>query len=292
MIKSMTGFGRGEGRGKYGTIVVEIRTLNHRFFEPLLRLPNHFSFFEGRIKEYLQKKIKRGRINLSLTYERKGSEDTVSVDKVLVRKYHKIVCELKEELGLKGEIEIGELLTLFPGMIIHQETEVKIEKIWGAVSKALSSALEAALKMRIAEGKSLYKDFVKRTDLISGNVAQIKKRLPVVVRGYKRKLTLRVKELKSLPGFNRGRLEEEVAIFAKNCDVTEEITRLAAHLNNFRKALDKKEEVGRELDFIAQELYREINTVGSKANDFTISRWVIKVKSEIEKIREQVQNIE
>lgn len=292
MIKSMTGFGRGEARGKYGTIVVEIRTLNHRFFEPLLRLPNHFSFFEGRMKEYLQKKIKRGRINLYLTYERKKGEDSVSVDKVLVRKYRKVICDLKKELGLKSDIAIGELLALFPGIIVHQETEVKIEQCWPGVKKAMASALETALRMRITEGRSLYKDFIQRVNAISVNVVQIRGRVPAVVTEYKRKLTARVKELKSLPGFDRGRLEEEVAIFAKNCDVTEEIIRLAAHLNNFKKGLDKKGEVGRELDFITQELHREINTVGSKANDFKISQWVIKVKSEIEKVREQVQNIE
>lgn len=292
MIRSMTGFGRGDSAGKYGTIVVEIRVLNHRFFDPLLRLPNSFSLFEERIKEQLQRKIKRGRINLSLTYECKESEDAISVDKALVKKYGKIIFELKRELGLKGEVEIGELLSVFPGIITHQEAEIDIEKLWPAVEEAVTRALDAVIKMRMAEGRSLYGDLIKRANAILANVSKIRERLPVVVTEYKRKLYRRVKELKSLPGFSEGRLEEEAAIFAKNCDVTEEITRLAAHLNSFKKALDRRGEAGRELDFIAQELYREINTIGSKASDFKISRWAIKIKSEIEKIREQVQNIE
>lgn len=292
MIRSMTGFGKGEGKDKHGTITVEIRVLNHRFFEPLLRLPNSLSLFEGRIKEQLQKRIKRGRINLSLTYERKESEDVISVDKALVRKYCKIIGELKRELGLKGEIEIGELLSLFPGIITYQEAEIQMERLWPVVKRAVTCALEAVVKMRVAEGRSLYGDLIKRANTISVNVSHIRERLPAVVTEYKQKLILRVKELKSLPGFNEGRLEEEVAIFAKNSDVTEEIIRLHAHLNNFKKVLKKKGEAGRELDFIAQELYREINTIGSKASDFKISRWAIKIKSEIEKIREQVQNIE
>jgi len=292
MIKSMTGFGRGSSAGKYGTIIVEIRALNHRFFEPLLHLPNSFSLFEEKIKEQLQKKIKRGRINLVLTYERKKSEDAVSVDKVLVKKYGKIIFELKRELGLKGEVEIGELLSAFPSIITHQEAEIDIEKLWPAVKEALTCALDAVIKMRRVEGRSLYDDLIKRANAILANVSKIRERLPAVVTEHKRKLYRRVRELKPLPGFNEGRLEEEVAIFAKNCDVTEEIIRLAAHLNNFKKALDRRGEVGKELDFIAQELYREINTIGSKASDFRISRWAIKIKSEIEKIREQVQNIE
>ncbi len=292
MIRSMTGFGRGEAVGKHGTIIVEIRALNHRFFEPLLRLPNSFSLFEERIKEYLQKKIKRGRINLSLAYERKEEKDAVLVDKVLAKKYRKSILELKKELGLRGEIEIGELLSIFPGIITKQETKINIKKLWPAAKEAVTRALAAVIKMRVAEGKSLYTDLLKRANNISLNVSRIEKRLPRVVTEYKRKLTLRVKELESLPGLNKGRLEEEVAMFAKNCDVTEETVRLNAHLNNFKKALNAKGETGRELDFITQELYREINTTGSKANDFKIARWAIKIKSEIEKVREQVQNIE
>lgn len=292
MIRSMTGFGRGDSVGKYGTIVVEIRALNHRFFEPLLRLPNSFSLFEGRIKEQLQRKIKRGRINLSLTYERKRAEPIIFLDKTVLRKYRKVISELKKELGMGDGVRIGELISLFPSIITHQETEIDIEKLWPAVKEAVTHALGAVIKMRMAEGRSLYDDLIRRANAILANVSKIRKRLPVVVTEYKRKLYRRVKELKSLPGFSEGRLEEEVAIFAKNCDVTEEITRLAAHLNNFKKALDRCGEAGRELDFIAQELYREINTVGSKASDFKISRWAIEIKSEIEKIREQVQNIE
>lgn len=292
MIKSMTGFGRGESVTRHGKIVIELRTLNHRFFEPVLRLPNSFSLFESKIKECIHKKIKRGRINLSLLYEHRHDADTVSIDKPLVKKYRKIISILKKELGVDGNVGIGEILSAFPNIITYREAKINIETLWNAARKALNCAISAAARMRTAEGRILYADLAKRAEFIAVNISSIKNRLPRVVSEYKQKLSKRLKELRKLPGFNKGRVEEEVALFAKHSDITEEITRARAHLNNFKKALNAKTETGRELDFIMQELHREVNTIGSKAADFKISCWTIKIKSEIEKMREQVQNIE
>jgi len=293
MLRSMTGFGKGTAENRLGTVKVEIKSLNYKFFEVVNRLPANLTIFEDKIRESLQKKVSRGRLNLFLSYDRKGrKEDEVCIDKKIGKQYYNRIRDLKKSLGLSGEIGIDQIIVL-PGVVAYQPQEDNAKKLWPLISKALASALEDLLVSKAREGKMLKKNIRQITTSIETSLVKIKKRAPLVVKDYKSRLLKNVRTLtESRKALSPERLEEEAAIFARNCDIAEEIHRLAAHISGFKKVLSNNGESGRRLDFIAQEMYREGNTIGAKANDFPISKEVIKVKSFIEKIREQVQNVE
>jgi len=289
----MTGFGRGTVENRLGTVKVEIKSLNYKFFEVVNRLPANITIFEDKIRESLQKKVSRGRLNLFLSYDRKGrKEDEVRVDNKIGKQYYNRIRDLKKSLGLSGEIGIDQIIAL-PGVVAYQPQDDDAKKLWPLINRALTSALEDLLVSKSREGKMLKKNIRQITASIETSLKKIKKRAPLVVKDYKNRLLKNVRTLtESRKALNPERLEEEAAIFARNCDIAEEIHRLTAHISGFKKVLSNNGESGRRLDFIAQEMYREVNTIGAKANDFPISKEVIKVKSFIEKIREQVQNVE
>lgn len=292
MIKSMTGFGKGESKFKGGQIIVEIKTINHKFFDASLKLPETIAPFEDRIKEVLQKRVSRGKVNVSMLYDNNASKDKViTINRKLAKSYYVGLVGLKKYLGLKDAAGIKELIML-PGVINYELTQEGLAVIWPKIEKALNMAIDALVVDREKEGRAIYRDFCKRLGSISRMLSEIKARAHLNIKEYRARLAERVKDLTSGREIDKGRLEMEVAIFAKNSDISEEIMRLKNHLVNFRRTIAASGEAGKKIDFIAQELHREINTVGSKSSNFKISKDVIDIKGEIEKIREQAKNIE
>lgn len=293
MIKSMTGFGKAVLNTKNGFIDIEIRSVNHKYLEISSKLPNGFSLLEDKIREYLQKRIRRGKVHLSLIYETKKTKDKeVLIDENLADDYAKSIRKLKNDLKLKGDIEVKDIINL-PGIVSYKEVKKDYLKIWNSMEKVLGLAANDLDKEKIKEGIQLKKELLKRISYIDEALKEITKRSFLNIDSYKTRLANTIKELSKSQDFDKNRMELEVALFAKNCDITEEITRLKSHLMGLKGLLNSSgEEAGKKLDFISQELNREINTIGSKSSDFKISQKVIIIKSEIEKIREQAKNIE
>ena len=288
----MTGFGRGAVKIKNGKITAEIKTVNHKFFDAAIKLPANLAAFEERIKEVLQKKIIRGKVSLNLTCDGTLLKDErFAINKRAAKNYHDELIKLKKHLGLSGELTMKELVAL-PGVLNYEAGEGGLAKVWPKVKSAVEKAMGSLILDRAKEGKALSIDLLARVRKILKLLAFIKSRAHLNIDEYRRRFEQRVKALTGGRDIDMGRLEMEVAIFAENCDISEEITRLKNHLENFSKTISAGEEVGKKLDFIAQELHREINTIGSKASDFKISKNVIEIKSEIEKIREQAKNLE
>jgi uncharacterized protein (TIGR00255 family) len=288
----MTGFGKGSAGLNNGRVVIEIKTVNHKFFDPSLKLPENIAPLEDKIKEALQKRIKRGKVNLNLIYDGTSPRsERVSINKKLAKRYMDQLLQMKKHLGLKDDIGAKEILAL-PGVLIYEMTEKGVAMMWPKIKKALNAALDKLVRDRQREGKGIYRDLKKRADSIKKMLAVIEARAHLNIGEYRDKFAERIKDLSSGQTIDKGRLEMEVAIFAKNSDISEEITRLKNHLRNLKSTLAGNGEVGKKMDFIAQELHREINTIGSKASDFKISQNAIEIKSEIEKIREQAKNLE
>jgi len=289
----MTGFGRGEAAAPKGKIQVELKTLNHRFFDISNRLPENFMIFDDKIRLEVAKKIKRGKVSISLTYEgpRKASPKLV-IDNELAGKYKRLLLDLKRSLKLKDDISLSQIIS-FPNVVTVEIEPREEAKLWLNVKEALGKALNSLVKMREKEGRNLRKDIIKRKNTILKEISLIERRSRTVLKEYRAQLLKKIKELSAGKiDLDKGRIELEVALFAKNSDISEEITRIKAHLGSFDETLRRKDEVGRKLDFIAQELHREINTIGQKTSDYRIAQIAITIKGEIEKIREQVQNIE
>lgn len=293
MIRSMTGFGRGEASVPGGNLRIEIKTLNHRFLELSSKLPDKFSIFEDKIRSELALHIKRGKVNLFLTYE--GTDNLkpyFAIDLDLAKKYVRLLTELKNSLRLKDDVTLSQIIS-FPNIITTQEPLKDEAHLWPSLKMALAAALKDLIKTREKEGRSLSKDILERKRSILKALSLIERRSSIAVKEYRAKLLKRIAELSAgRIKLDEGRLEFEVALFAKNSDTTEEITRLKTHLNGFEDTLRCNNEVGRKLDFITQELHREINTIGQKTSDCKTSQAAIEIKGHIEKIREQVQNIE
>jgi uncharacterized protein (TIGR00255 family) len=294
MIKSMTGFGKGEAVGDLGRFTVEIRTVNHRYFDLSSRIPNNLGQMEDRIKNYLHSYIKRGKVNLSLSHKKSGKNfNSVKIDEEAAKKYYKILKKIKADLKLTDDIQISHVLS-FPDVIVQDQPDYDIASLWPVIERAVKKAVFECNAMREAEGKAIYNDLKERIASIEESMDKIAKTSPSLAADYKKKLDQRIKDILKQPGYSidKVRLETEVAIFAKQCDISEELTRAKSHTAVFGKALLSNKETGRRLDFILQELQREINTLGAKAGSEKISKLVIDIKSEIEKIREQVQNVE
>jgi len=288
----MTGFGKAEHKYSGGNIVAEIKAVNHRFYEFSSRMPSSMAFLDDKMRNYINAKVKRGKINLNITIEGDHVLDRhLTVNKNLAKKYYAALSELKKELGIENNVSLEHLVSM-PDVITSHSAEADTEKTWLSIRPALDKALENLIKTRQKEGAQLCKDLVKRVKMIGGITGEIKALAPLVVKNYKGILEEKIKQISSSIKLDEGRLEQEVTMFAKNCDITEEITRLSAHIKSFENLLVSPGEAGRQLDFIAQELFREINTISAKAQDIKISRLAISMKEQIEKIREQVQNIE
>lgn len=292
MIRSMTGFGKAVVKTKYGAVTVEIKALNHKFFELSSRLPNGLSEFEDDLKQSIHQKIRRSKIYLNIDINgQKEASLKMTINNSTAERYVHELTKLKTRLRLGGEIKVDQLIML-PGVLVAETASTSANKIIPYIKDALNRALKDLIKARVREGKALYKDLLYRIKNIHNIVEHIDKRSSVSVIKYKNHITKMVKELAGAKGMDKGRLEQEVALFAKNCDVSEELTRLRSHISSFKESLRLSGECGKKLDFIAQELQRETNTIASKSSDFQISKGAIQIKSEIEKIREQAKNVE
>jgi len=292
MANSMTGFGRGEASGNGHQLSIELRSVNHRFLEIIVRTPRHLSGFEERIRKTLQDKYQRGRIevyvNVVETEERKRS---VKVDNDLALSYDKTLKDLALALHTTYETDIYRLVA-FPEVLSIEEPEIDLESLWETCAEALKTASVSFGQMRRNEGEKLTLDLLQRLDLITENLQLIAERAPYVVLDYQERLQDRLQTLLGEVEVDATRLANEVAYFADRASITEELVRFDSHLAQGRDALRSNDSVGRRLDFLVQEMNREINTIGSKANDLKIGQQVVSVKSELEKVREQIQNLE
>lgn len=291
MISSMTGFGRGRGVDRHKNIVeVELKSVNHRFFEMTPRLPNDLFSLEGKITSYIRREVARGKLFLTVISHRGTYQDLI-LNEPLSKRYYALIKKAQRTIGLKEEVRLGHLLSL-PEIFIRKHNSNNVFSQWPVVKQALDHALGGLLKTRRQEGAVLERELRSRLLKVEQAVEKIAQRSPRAVQEYKESLVKKIRELSQGGTLDPQRMQMEVALYTKNCDITEEIVRLKSHIGHFQNSLSSEEEVGRKLDFIAQELQREANTIGSKASDAVIARWVILIKSEIDKIREQVQNIE
>ncbi len=297
-MRSMTGYGRGEEATGAGRVVVELRAVNHRFTEIGVRLPRSLAGLEDRLKRLVGTEVGRGRVDVLVSLEEyAGRQATVEVNQALASAYHQALLEIKRLLDLPDEPRLADLVAL-PEVVLVRDAEAEVETWWPAVEGAARQALGQLVAMREAEGAAIWQDLAHRIGNLEQIIKAIEVRAPAVVEAYHRRLGERVEELlrgAGHPGaaaIDGTRLATEVALFAERANVTEELVRAESHLEQLRKCEAMAEPVGRRLDFIVQELNREFNTVGAKANDAEISRLVVEAKAELEKVREQIQNLE
>jgi len=292
MIKSMTAYGRGEVEENNRKFVIELKSVNNRYLDVNIRLPKHLLALEDDIRKYISSKISRGKVDVFISQEKFGDNDIkISLDEQVAQYYYNIFMQLKEKFNLSEEIGLS-LFTKFSDIIIVEKNEEDYESVWKTIKKALDQALSVFIDMRIREGLKLKQDILEKCNIISQKVTEIEHRSPMVVEEYREKIRERISEFLKDVEVDEARLLNEVAFFADKVNINEEIIRLKSHIEQLKNTLESEEAVGRKLDFLLQEMNRETNTIGSKANDLIISNLVIDIKSELEKIREQVQNIE
>jgi uncharacterized protein (TIGR00255 family) len=291
LVISMTGFGRGKTESEAFLVNVEIKTVNHRFSEMNIRMPRQLLKIEDKMKKILSSHIRRGRVEVYVSVEGEGIVSRkIQPDWQLIEDYFQFINEAKSKYGIEGTITLHDLLNRTD--LLHiEESEAGNEEIEKLVLTATEEAVLLLKQMRMAEGEVLKKDLLAITAQIETNVTELQKFAPLVVRAFKERLTKRMQE------FVNGQLDEtriltEVAVFADKADINEEITRLRSHIQQFLQTLNEYDPIGRKLDFLVQEMNREANTIGSKANDSNIAKKVVDIKSLLEKLKEQVQNIE
>ena len=293
MIKSMTGYGRGEACAVGRRFTIELKSVNNRYCEVIMRQPRSLNQIEDKLKRRILDRVARGRVDAYISVEETGDiTPTVKVDKALAVAYHKAMEDLMGSLPIIGNITVKDLMSL-PNVISLEQPEEDIDTWYPALEEATDQALNGLLTMRINEGNRLKEDVLNRAqqieELILGQVAE---RAPLVVAEHRERLTQRLSEWMENGTIDEARLAAEVAVFTDRADISEEIVRLNSHLRQLDQIMEQGGPVGRKLDFLVQEMNREINTIGSKANDLIITNAVVNAKSELEKIREQVQNIE
>ena len=292
MIKSMTGYGKSEQTIDSLNVTVEIKSVNHRYFEFSARVPREYGFLEEKPKKYCNSLITRGKVECYVSVEDlEEREMEVNVNETLAAGYVKALKELSERFGLKDDIS-AVTLSRYPDVITLHKASEDEERIWNAVKTVAETAVSKFIEMRETEGSKLRGDILSRADYIIECVEFIEGRSPETVREYNEKLKQRMKELLGDAAVDEQRLLNEAAIYADKIAVDEETVRLRSHISQLREFMNSSEAIGRKLDFLVQEINREANTIGSKAQDVDIAKKVIAIRAEVEKIREQVQNIE
>lgn len=292
MIKSMTGFGRAQETVDGMTVTVELKSVNHRYFEFTAKVPRTYGFLEEKLKSFLNARVSRGKMECYVSIENLEESDMeVVVNPSLAKGYVDALRTLSETFGLKEDYSAISIAK-FPDVLTLRKAPADEEKIWNAVQKVTELAVERFVTMRETEGEKLRADILSKADTILEHVAFVESRSPQTVREYHEKLRQRMEELLENTQVDEQRLLTEAAIFADKVAVDEETVRLRSHISQLREFLNADEPIGRKLDFLVQEMNRESNTIGSKAQDVEIAKRVISIKAEVEKIREQVQNIE
>ena len=290
-MKSMTGFGKASASGGGASYAVEVSAVNNRFLEFSFRMPRHLSALEAPARGLIQKKLSRGKISVHISQDRSGAAEQYVFNARAAEVYLKQLRAFRRKHKLAGDVQLSDLLSL-PDINRPAFDEVSDAALWKQVKPAVEKALDNLTRMREREGKKLALDMARRIKRIGDELKKIEKSSVSSVKSYRERLRQRLHELLEGAEVDRRRLEEEVALLAERTDITEEITRLRSHLEQFNRDLTQDKPVGRRLNFLLQEMNREVNTIGSKSQEFAISKRVIGLKEEIEKIREQVQNVE
>ncbi len=292
MIKSMTGFGRCEHQQGSRKFTVEMKAVNHRYFDVSIKMPKKFSFFEAAMRNVLKTYVERGKVDVFVTYEDFAEENVaLKYNESIAAEYLKYYRQMAETFGLEDDIRVS-ALGRCPEVFTMEEQDVDEEEIWAVLEAALKGACHQFVESRTREGEALKTDILDKLARMEENVTLIEKRYPQIIAEYRRKLEEKVKELLEDSQIDESRLASEVVLFADKICTDEETVRLRSHIRTMQEVLVKGGAVGRKLDFIAQEMNREANTILSKANDLETSNIAIELKTEIEKVREQIQNLE
>lgn len=292
MIKSMTGFGRAEQIIDGRDIIVEIRSVNHRYYEFSARVPRAYGYIEEKLKSFLNGRISRGKVEVSVSIAAVEAADTlIEINKAVAKGYVDALRSVGGELGLVDDLTLSQLVRL-PDIFTVRKTADDEEQIWNSVKTVADEAVSKFISMREAEGLKMKEDVLERADIIERLVDEVERLSPISAENYRSKLYSRLCEVLADKNIDEQRIVTEAAIFADKTAVAEETVRLKSHIRQLRDMLALDEPVGRKLDFLIQEFNREANTIGSKAQDIAVTKIVVDLKSEIEKIREQIQNIE
>lgn len=292
MVKSMTGFGQSQVNSSGYEVSCELKSVNHRYFDLHARISRRYGYLEDRIKEELKKKLSRGRLEISINIEKTDeSKRNIKVDKGLAMAYYESLKDLGENLGISTKFKVIDIFRLPDVFNLADEAEDS-ELIWQVVKEALDESVDSLVEMRSKEGANLSEDILARNAHILNAVEILAQRAPQVALEYQGKLRSRITDMLNGASIDENRLLQEAAIFADKASITEEIVRLQSHIKHLTELMQSGDAVGRKCDFLLQEMFREINTVASKANDIEMSQIVVEVKAELEKIREQLQNIE
>lgn len=292
MIKSMTGYGRFEGIIGTKKVLAEIKSVNHRYADYNIKVPRSYGFLEERIRKFLSERINRGKVDVYLAMESYGEADKdVVLNKPLAESYITALRSLRDNFDLKDDISVSTVARITDIFDTERKQE-DAEEIWNVAEQALSSAAADFISMREREGERLYRDFCEKRDNMLAYVTEIEAAAPERAEAYRKKLTAKLEEVLASTDIDEARILTEAAIFADKVAIDEETVRLASHFEEFDKIISAPEPAGRKLDFLIQEINREINTIGSKANDLDIAKVVVAFKAELEKLREQVQNVE
>lgn len=292
MVKSMTGHGRSSAIINGKEISVEMRSVNHRYADFSIKIPKFCSFMEDKVREYISSKIKRGKVDIFITVHDKDTDDKIIVIREnVVQNYVNVLKSVKKKFGLSGKVSLETIIS-FADIFDVERKEVNEEELWNSVKVVLEVALNDFTEMRKREGERLKEDLSLKCNGILKTVDEIEQLAPNSVKEYRERITARIREILGSAEIDEGRILTEVGIYADKVAIDEETVRLKSHFAEMHNLLNSDEAVGRKLDFLLQEMNREVNTIGSKANDINITQKVVNIKSELEKVREQVQNIE
>ncbi len=292
MIKSMTGYGRSEKVTPTAKCTVEIKSVNHRYLDLSIKLPRKLNMFEAEIRDVLKDYIQRGKVDIYVSFEDYSKESVnIKYNPEIAAEYVKYFAQMSEDFDIDNDIRVS-ALSRMPEVLVSEDENINEEEIWKLVKDALIEACDAFVVTRIKEGENLKNDLMEKLDSMSSNVAFIEERYPLIIEEYKNRLTNKIKEVLDEKQIDEARILTEVCIYSDKVCVDEEMVRLKSHIEAVKEALTTGGAVGKRLDFLAQELNREANTTLSKSTDIEISNVAITIKTEIEKIREQIQNIE
>ena len=292
MIRSMTGYGRSECMLQSSTVVAEVRSVNHRFLDMSLRIPRSVASLEQNIKKLVASYTTRGKVEINLQFDASAdAQSQLTLNEANVCYIHDLLQQMREQAALDGPVDLPSMLAFKEYLFKESQERLEDDVLWEALCPCLEEALQALRTMQQAEGEEIFKDIIVRLNTIEETIGAIERSAEVSVAGRRDALTERIRLLCSDISLDEGRMLQETAILADKSDITEELVRGKSHVNQFRRWLDTEDPLGRKLDFLIQEIHREVNTMGSKASDADISVHVVLIKNELEKIREQVQNI-